>query len=158
MNAFTGNVLPLLHEVRHALERLLATGEETTIDLGALPLAPGEFDRIVEELGQGAVTAVLNALGLSEIRETRYSGVWLVTHRNVTDEVMGRYLQMANVPTRSDILSLGERLSALEERLIRIEAMLTKSVAVAAAGGSAPNASAAAAKPRPPRTRKPQKA
>jgi hydrogenase-1 operon protein HyaF len=98
MSAFTGNVLPLLHEVRHALERLLATGEETTIDLGALPLAPGEFDRIVEELGQGAVTAVLNALGLSEIRETRYSGVWLVTHRNVTDEVMGRYIEIARMP------------------------------------------------------------
>lgn len=98
MNAFTGNVLPLLHEVRHALERLLATGEETTIDLGALPLAPGELDRIVEALGQGAVTAVLNALGLSEIRETQYSGVWLVTHRNVTDEVMGRYIEIARMP------------------------------------------------------------
>jgi|OpeIllAssembly_1097287.scaffolds.fasta_scaffold294726_2 hydrogenase-1 operon protein HyaF len=97
--AFTGNVLPLLHEVRHALERLLATGEETTIDLASLPLAPGEFDRIEAALGQGEVTATLNALGPSEIRETRYSGVWLVTHRNATDEVMGRYIEIARMPS-----------------------------------------------------------
>ena len=96
---FTGNVLPLLHEVRHALERLLATGVETTIDLGSLPLAPGEFDRIEAALGQGEVTATLNALGPSEIRETRYSGVWLVTHRNATDEVMGRYIEIARMPS-----------------------------------------------------------
>lgn len=97
-SAFTGNVLPLLHEVRHALERLLTTGEETTIDLASLPLAPGEFDRIEAALGEGEVTATLNALGPSEIRETRYSGVWLVTHRNATDEVMGRYIEIARMP------------------------------------------------------------
>lgn len=100
-----------------------------------------------------------NAMATDEFSQAmgRFMDVYLGMQKNM-NEVMGRYLQMANVPTRSDILSLGERLSALEERLIRIEAMLTKSVAVAAAGGSAPNASAAAAKPRPPRTRKPQKA
>ena len=95
---FTGNVLPLLHEVRHALERLLATGEETTIDLGSLPLGPGEFNRIEAALGEGEVTATLNALGPSEIRETRYSGVWLVTHRNATDDVTGRYIEIARMP------------------------------------------------------------
>jgi hydrogenase-1 operon protein HyaF len=96
--AFTGNVLPLLHEVRHALERLLATGEETTIDLGSLPLATGEFARIEATLGEGEVRATLDALGPSEIRETRYSGVWLVTHRNATDEVTGRYIEIARMP------------------------------------------------------------
>ncbi len=98
MSAFTGNVLPLLHEVRHALERLLATGEETTIDLGGLPLAPGEFDRIAETLGQGEVSAVLEALGPSDIRETRYSGVWLVTHRNAAGELMGHYIEVTRMP------------------------------------------------------------
>jgi hydrogenase-1 operon protein HyaF len=98
IDAFTGNVLPLLHEVRHALERLLETGEETTIDLAGLPLAPGEFDHIVETLGEGEVRATLDALGPSEVRETRYSGVWLVTHRNANDEVMGRYLEVTRMP------------------------------------------------------------
>jgi hydrogenase-1 operon protein HyaF len=98
VEVFTGNVLPLLHEVRHALERLLANGEETMIDLGGLPLAPGEFDRIVEALGEGEVRATLNALGPSDVRETRYSGVWLVTHRNANDEVMGRYIEVARMP------------------------------------------------------------
>lgn len=97
-SAITGNVLPLLHEVRHALERLLSTGEETTIDLGSLPLAPGELDHIEAALGEGEVRAMLNALGPSEIRETRHSGVWLVTHRSATDEVMGRYIEIARMP------------------------------------------------------------
>lgn len=96
--AFTGNVMPLLHEVRHALGRLLATGEETTIDLASLPLATGELDRIVAALGKGEVTATLDALGPSEVRESRYSGVWLVTHRNASGEVMGRYIEIARMP------------------------------------------------------------
>jgi hydrogenase-1 operon protein HyaF len=63
-----------------------------------MPLAPGEFDRIEAALGEGEVKATLDALGPSEIRETRYSGVWLVTHRNATNEVMGRYIAIARMP------------------------------------------------------------
>ena len=40
------NVEPILHEVRHALERLIQTGEPTTIDLRSIPLAPGEDEQI----------------------------------------------------------------------------------------------------------------
>ena len=123
--AFTGNVLPLLHEVRHALERLLDTGESTTIELASLPLAPGEFDRIVAELGEGEVRATLNSLGPSEIRETRYSGVWLVTHRNASDEVMGRYIEIARMPAvllaqepdmRSGLAGLAEALEGRKDQ------------------------------------------
>ena len=49
--AATGNVEPLLHEIRHALKRL-ANGEDgTVIDLKRLPLAPGEEERIEATLG-----------------------------------------------------------------------------------------------------------
>ena len=53
----TGNVVPLLHEIRHALERLAETGEPTVIDLRSMPLAPGEEDAIEQVLGEGEVTA-----------------------------------------------------------------------------------------------------
>ncbi len=97
-----------------------------------------------------------NAMATDEFSQAmgRFMDVYLGLQKNM-NEVMGRYLQMANVPTRGDVLSLGERLSSLEERLIRIESMLAKQATSApAAKSEAP----AAAKPRPPRTRKPQKA
>ena len=38
----TGNARPVLGQVLAAHEALLATGETTTIDLGAIPFAPGD--------------------------------------------------------------------------------------------------------------------
>jgi len=94
----TGNVRPLLHEIRHALARLQAGGEGTVIDLASLPLAPGEERRIEEALGTGEVRVELDALGPSTIVETSYPGVWLVTHRNTENEVIGRLIEVARIP------------------------------------------------------------
>lgn len=94
----TGNVLPLLNEIRHALGRLLTDGESSSIDLRSLPLAPGEEQRIEEALGEGELSAELDALGTSIIRETSFPGVWLVTHRNADDEVIGRLVEITLVP------------------------------------------------------------
>jgi hydrogenase-1 operon protein HyaF len=98
IDVFTLNVLPLLHEVRHALERLLQTGEPTTIDLGSIPLAPGEFDKIAGALGTGEVKVVLEAMGPSQIYETQFSGVWRITHYNATDEIVGRFIEVTRIP------------------------------------------------------------
>jgi hydrogenase-1 operon protein HyaF len=98
IDVHTMNVLPLLHEVRHALERLLATGEATTIDLGSMPLAPGELEKIDDVLGAGEVRVLLESLGPSQLYETRFHGVWRVTHRNSSDEVVGRYIEIARIP------------------------------------------------------------
>ena len=94
----TGNVEPLMHEIRHALKRLAAGGEGTVIDLQSLPLAPGEDERIEEALGRGEVSAELNALGQSLIQETAYPGVWLVTHRNNEQAVVGRFIEITRIP------------------------------------------------------------
>jgi hydrogenase-1 operon protein HyaF len=98
VDVHTLNVLPLLHEVRHALARLLAGGEATTIDLGSLPLAPGELEKIDALLGTGEVRVMLDSLGPSQICETRFNGVWRITHRNAADEVVGRYIEVATIP------------------------------------------------------------
>jgi hydrogenase-1 operon protein HyaF len=95
----TGNVKPLLHEIRHALERLLKGEDGTIIDMRALPLAPGEEKRIEEALGEGEVRAELNALGPSVILETSYPGVWLVTHRNTEGEIIGRQIEVTYIPS-----------------------------------------------------------
>lgn len=98
-----------------------------------------------------------NAMATDEFSQAmgRFMDVYLGLQKNM-NEVMGRYLQMANVPTRGDVLSLGERITAIEERLIRIEGLLSKAAAAAATAKTDASA-ASAAKPRPPRTRKPQK-
>ena len=97
-DALTHNVRPLLNEIRHALEKLLATGESSAIDLRSIPLAPGEEGQIVEALGEGELSAELDAMGPSEIRETGYPGVWLVTHYNADRQLMGRFIEITRVP------------------------------------------------------------
>jgi hydrogenase-1 operon protein HyaF len=98
VEAGTGNVQPLMHELRHALTRLANGDEGTIIDLRGLPLAPGEEAKIEQALGSGEVFAELNALGVTTIHETAFSGVWMVTHRNMEDEIVARFVEVCRVP------------------------------------------------------------
>ena len=93
-----GNVKPLLNEIIHALDRLLSDDEPTAIDLASLPFAPGELDELERVLGNGELTAELDALGKSLIRETAYPGVWWVEHRNTVGDVVGRYIEVTRSP------------------------------------------------------------
>ena len=95
---FHGNVRPILNEVVHAIDRLLRTDEPTTIDLATLPFGPGELEHLEATLGTGELSATLDALGTSCIRETAYPGVWWLEHRNAFDEVVGRYLEITRTP------------------------------------------------------------
>jgi hydrogenase-1 operon protein HyaF len=95
---FYGNVRPLLNEVLHAIDRLLDSGEPTTIDLAGLPFGPGELEHLEATLGEGELAASLDALGTSRIRETAYPGVWWLEHRNAHDEIVGRYIEITHTP------------------------------------------------------------
>lgn len=87
-----------MFEVRHALEALLDSGENSIIDLRSIPLAPGEEDTIIDTLGRGEVQARLDALGPSEIYETRYAGVWLITHYNEDESIVSRFIEITRIP------------------------------------------------------------
>ena len=117
-NELTLNVEPILHEIRHALERLINTGESSVIDLRSIPLAPGEEETIIDRLGQGEVSAQLDALGPSEIRETRFAGVWLITHYNENESVMGRFIEITKFP---DILKAQDEDMSHAARRLREE-------------------------------------
>ena len=78
-----GNALPILHEVRHALERLATTGAPGIIDLRAIPFGPGDEARLLARLGRGEVEAVINALGETRIWESAIPAVWVIDHYNV---------------------------------------------------------------------------
>lgn len=95
---FHGNVRPILNEVMHAIDRLLENDEPTTIDLAGLPFGPGELEHLEATLGTGELSATLNALGTSCIRETVFPGVWWLEHRNAFEEVVGRYLEITRTP------------------------------------------------------------
>jgi len=94
----TQNVKPLLHEIKYALENLIENGETSIIDLRSIPLAPGEEDKILHTLGKGEVEAKLSALGLSEIIETQYAGVWVVTHYNDENNIISRFIEVTTMP------------------------------------------------------------
>jgi polyhydroxyalkanoic acid synthase PhaR subunit len=75
--------------------------------------------------------------------------MFLNAQKSMSD-VMGRYFTGLNVPTRTDVLSLGNRLTDIEERLGAIEGMLKGTPR------PGPAATAAASPPRPARTKKPK--
>ena len=97
-DTLTRNVKPLLFELLHALRQLMASGETRVIDLRSIPLAPGEEQKILEFLGQGEVQAKLEALGPSRVCETRYPGIWLVTHYNSDEQIIGRFIEITTCP------------------------------------------------------------
>jgi hydrogenase-1 operon protein HyaF len=118
-NELTWNVQPILHEIRHALGKLLQTGETSIIDLRSIPLAPGEEETIIDTLGHGEVRAHLDALGPSEIVETRFAGVWLITHYNIENNIIGRFIEITKLPDilKSQPEDIANSLDELEEKL-----------------------------------------
>ncbi|MCK5395315.1 MAG: hydrogenase accessory protein HupE [Gammaproteobacteria bacterium] len=119
----THNVKPLLHEIKHGLDKLVETGQTSIIDLRSIPLAPGEEDKILSMLGQGEVQAQLNALGLSEVTETQYAGVWIVTHYNDENHIISRFIEVTTMPEilcsqTEDIMAAYSRLTvSLEDNV-----------------------------------------
>ncbi len=94
----THNVTPLLHEIRHALQALRDGGDPTIIDLSAMPFGPGDEDQLLAALGVGEVTATVNAIGATVMRETAYSGVWLVEHSAPDGARIALHVEVAEVP------------------------------------------------------------
>lgn len=115
----TGNDILILHEIRHALAQLLDSDEPTTIDLRSIPMAPGEEARIEEMLGDGEISIQMNALGLSTIKETAIAGVWLVTHYNVEEEILSKFIEITRIPSllASQTEDIESGLEQLKERL-----------------------------------------
>ena len=93
-----GNIAALLAEISTMLEQLIGRGTSSMIDLKSLPLSPQEYEQLRLTLGQGEVTARLEAIGPSEIIETHYPGVWWVTHYNVEGDIIADMIEIASVP------------------------------------------------------------
>lgn len=79
----------------------------------------------------------------------RFMELYATLQKNFADS-MGRSLGALNMPTRADVLALGDRLAMIEDRLAEIERVLRGSGMAAGPGGDG-----AAPSPRPPRTKQP---
>lgn len=93
-----GNIRALLAEIAARLEKLAENGETGMIDLNSLPFAPGEYEQLRQTLGQGEVSAHIEAIGPSDIIETRYPGVWWVTYYNVEGDIVADMIEIAWLP------------------------------------------------------------
>ena len=109
----------LFAELENALQALLDSGREHSIDLRSLPLAPGELEYLKEALGRGEVHVEVDALGKSDVQETAYRGIWWVTHRNAIDDVMAEFIEVSFCPDiiRAQRDDVRESLEALSDRL-----------------------------------------
>jgi hydrogenase-1 operon protein HyaF len=114
-----GGVAAILSELVTLLERLAEKDAPAMIDLRSLPMGPQDRLELQRALGDGEVQAVVNAQGLSNIRETGVSGLWWVEHRDDQGELVAEMIEVARVPlilaSASDEIASGAR--ALRERL-----------------------------------------
>ena len=74
------------------------------------------------------------------------------------NEAMAEQLSHFNIPSRDDILQLGEAVHVLDKRLARVESMLAKQAAKDAKKKNKKGKGATAAQSGPPRTKQPPSA
>jgi len=94
----SAQVMALLRELQAMLNRLAHHGETNSVDIRSLPLSPGDYDLLAQFLGDGEVSASINALGLSKIKETRFSGIWWLRHYNSYDEIVAELIEVTALP------------------------------------------------------------
>lgn len=113
------NAAALLHEIAALLGSLARTGEGGCVQLNGLPLLPGDYEALQEALGEGELSAELQALGPTDIRETALHGVWWVTHRNSVGEIVAEAIEVTRCPAilQTPAEDVSESAQRLRERL-----------------------------------------
>ena len=94
----TGNLTPVLHEIRHALQSLIEQGKPTMLDLNSIPFSPSELTELETFLGQGEIAIELEVLGKTHIQECGYAGVWRIQHFNEQAKRVGYFIEVDHVP------------------------------------------------------------
>ncbi len=93
-----GLVDALLAEVSDLLRNLIAHQRAGSIDLLGLPLSAACLAALEQRLGQGEITAILNASGESRIRETSFPGVWWTSHADEAGRIIAMLIEVTEVP------------------------------------------------------------
>lgn len=111
----TGNLRPVMHEIRQALSDLIVHGTHGMIDLHSLPFSPQEYAALDEFLGEGEIDLTLNVLGKTRLRESGYAGIWRIEHFDGNDKRIGYFIEIGHVPEilRSQCDDIKEGLAAM---------------------------------------------
>ena len=114
-----GNLRALLTEIATRLRRLAEEQVSSSMDINSLPFAPGEYDQLRTLLESGEVSAHIEAMGASEVVETRYPGLWWVTHYNVEGNIIADTLEVTEIPEilKSQPADIAGGLEMLEAQL-----------------------------------------
>ncbi|MCA1456642.1 hypothetical protein I6F35_26065 [Bradyrhizobium sp. BRP22] len=109
------------------------------------------WQTMIGEMEKGFNSFANQAMGTPEFsRLMNQAGGFAAGAQKQLGELMERYLVSMNLPSRSQLVGMAERLQSIESQLNEIRALLNQM------NRSASNAeSPAAAKPRPPRTKRP---
>lgn len=108
-------VQALLSELASGLDRLSVMNECTTIDLRSLPLSSADRLELQSMLGEGEIHATMQAQGESTLRETSFSGIWWVEHRDSDGELVADLLEVTRSP--AILSSAADEISAAAARL-----------------------------------------
>jgi hydrogenase-1 operon protein HyaF len=93
-----GVMLAILYDIETLLDALANSGQSGSIDLRRQPLGPEDYAKLKEVLGEGEVTATINALGLTQVRETAVHGVWWISYRNTQEETLTEVIEVTHFP------------------------------------------------------------
>lgn len=115
----SANVLAILNEIATLQAQLVDQNESGSIDLRGLPLLPGEYEALQTVLDKGELSATVDALGETQIRETQLAGVWWVKHNNRDGEVIAELIEVTQIPDimKSDLRDIRDACAALREQL-----------------------------------------
>jgi hydrogenase-1 operon protein HyaF len=89
----------LLSEVEAGLASLLETGTPHLIDLRQLPrMSEAVYQYVLEALGRGETSILIDASARVEISETSCPGVWWATYHRPSGEIATEIIEINFVP------------------------------------------------------------
>jgi hydrogenase-1 operon protein HyaF len=88
----------VLAEIADRLEALSTRGLDSVIDLRSLPLTDADLSELSDVLGEGEVSAQIDVIGETEVRETAYAGVWWIRHLGGGGQVAAEEIVISEVP------------------------------------------------------------
>lgn len=94
----TENLKPLMLQIEQALQDLMDGGGAAVIDLGAMPFSKQDEEDLRQRLGEGEVSATLNAFGPTLIQETGIPAVWLIEHKDAEGRRLTLHVEVARIP------------------------------------------------------------
>ena len=78
-------------------ERIVIS-EFPSVEKATAAYASAAYQEALKALGDGAVSASVEAIGATEVRESRYPGVWRVIHRNEAGKVVADLIEVCAMP------------------------------------------------------------